>query len=64
MKDEQAGTRRMCADASFVPAGTPPGFGSLNQGIPKQEFMELLRKGYRQVFIPNNRLKFLIDIDI
>ena len=39
VKDEQAGTRRMCVDASFVPVGTPPGFGSLNQGIPKGAYM-------------------------
>ena len=29
----------MCVDASYVPIGTPAGFGSLNQGIPKGEYM-------------------------
>ena len=38
-KDEVTGSRRMCVDGSYVAPGTPNGFGSLNQGIPKGEYM-------------------------
>ena len=39
IKDESTGQRRMCVDASYVLPGTPKGFGSLNEGIPKGEYM-------------------------
>ena len=39
VKDEQLGTRRFCADPSFVPRGIPEGWGSINQGIPKGQYL-------------------------
>jgi hypothetical protein len=39
IKDPVEMTRRVCADPTFSPHGLPPGFGSLNQGIPKHYFM-------------------------
>ena len=35
VKDPVEMSRRVCADPTFSPTGLPPGFGSLNQGIPK-----------------------------
>ena len=39
VKDPVEMTRRVCADPTFSPSGLPPGFGSLNQGIPKNFYL-------------------------
>ena len=39
LKDESTGARRMCVDASYILPSVPLGVGSLNQGIPKDEYM-------------------------
>ena len=39
VKDPIEMTRRVCADPTFVLPGLPKGFGSLNDGIPKNSYM-------------------------
>ena len=39
VKDPIEMTRRVCADPTFVLPGLPKGFGSLNQGIPKNSYL-------------------------
>ena len=39
IKEESSGSRRFCADASFIPRGASPDTGSLNMGIPRGEYL-------------------------
>ena len=39
VKDPVEMTRRVCADPTFIVPGLPEGFGSLNQGIPKNSYL-------------------------
>ena len=42
VKDPVEMTRRICADPTYSQPGLPEGFGSLNQGIPKNSYLLIL----------------------